>query len=220
MHRIINRNVFRILTWVVRSYRLIVFKQAYCHVSGVPWLIIAGSGLDNWIYWRLLLQSLLITITTLIINNCLRLAPFLTKPRVSSLLLWLGSRSLLLRLTYESLRTKDNEEWITCPPLNSRRTAYLQQFLYYPVRICCCGNVPSKPLSSNGRLCGASLHTSGVQASCHNIVVPTASTVACSRMQNIKINKPRPDINLVVVLSFHLGHVVAIYRSARRRIPG
>jgi hypothetical protein len=23
----------------------------YCHVSGVPWLIITGSGLDDWIYW-------------------------------------------------------------------------------------------------------------------------------------------------------------------------
>jgi hypothetical protein len=27
------------------------------------WLIITGSGLDDWIYWRLLLQSLLITIS-------------------------------------------------------------------------------------------------------------------------------------------------------------
>jgi hypothetical protein len=26
----------------------------YCHVSGVPWRIITGSGLDDWIYWRLL----------------------------------------------------------------------------------------------------------------------------------------------------------------------
>jgi hypothetical protein len=24
----------------------------YCHVSGVPWRIIMGSGLDNWIYWH------------------------------------------------------------------------------------------------------------------------------------------------------------------------
>jgi hypothetical protein len=24
----------------------------YCHVSGVPWLIIAGYGLDDWIYWH------------------------------------------------------------------------------------------------------------------------------------------------------------------------
>jgi hypothetical protein len=47
-------------------------------VSGVPWLIITGSGLDNLIYWRLLLQSLLITISY---NSsqwicCRGLAPF------------------------------------------------------------------------------------------------------------------------------------------------
>jgi hypothetical protein len=31
-------------------------------VSGVPWRIVKGFGLDDWIYWRLLLKSLLITI--------------------------------------------------------------------------------------------------------------------------------------------------------------
>jgi hypothetical protein len=35
----------------------------YCHVSGIPWRIITGSELDDWIYWRCyynytLLQSL------------------------------------------------------------------------------------------------------------------------------------------------------------------
>jgi hypothetical protein len=34
----------------------------YCHVTGVPWLILTGSRLDDWIYWHLLLQSLLFTI--------------------------------------------------------------------------------------------------------------------------------------------------------------
>jgi hypothetical protein len=29
-------------------------NSLYCHVSGIPWLIITGSGLDDWIYWRLL----------------------------------------------------------------------------------------------------------------------------------------------------------------------
>jgi hypothetical protein len=24
----------------------------YCHVTGVPWRIITGSGLDDWIYWH------------------------------------------------------------------------------------------------------------------------------------------------------------------------
>jgi hypothetical protein len=32
--------------------------RIYCHVSGVPWLIITGFGLDDWIYWHLLVQSL------------------------------------------------------------------------------------------------------------------------------------------------------------------
>jgi hypothetical protein len=36
-----------------------------------PWLMIAGSGLDDCIYWHLLIQSRLITI-----NDCLTLAPF------------------------------------------------------------------------------------------------------------------------------------------------
>jgi hypothetical protein len=53
-------------------------NSIYCHVSGAPWLIITGSGLDDWIYWQLLLQSLLIT---LIYKNsqsvfCRGLAPF------------------------------------------------------------------------------------------------------------------------------------------------
>jgi hypothetical protein len=81
----------------------------YCYVSGIPWLIITGSGLDDWIYWHLHLQSLLITI-----DYCLRLAQFLTGLRVSSLLLWLiwfwfTNRSLHLRMTYESIRTMKNE---------------------------------------------------------------------------------------------------------------
>jgi hypothetical protein len=34
----------------------------YCHLSGVPWLIIEGSGSDDWIYSQLLVQYLLITL--------------------------------------------------------------------------------------------------------------------------------------------------------------
>jgi hypothetical protein len=33
-------------------------------MSGVPWRIITGSVLDDWVYWRLLLQSLLQSIKT------------------------------------------------------------------------------------------------------------------------------------------------------------
>jgi hypothetical protein len=47
-------------------------------VSGVPWLTITGSGSDDWIYWRLLLQSLLITIKYNSSQSiyCRGLAPF------------------------------------------------------------------------------------------------------------------------------------------------
>jgi hypothetical protein len=38
-------------------------ENSYCHVSGVPWLIITDSGLDDWIYWHLRLQFPLITIS-------------------------------------------------------------------------------------------------------------------------------------------------------------
>jgi hypothetical protein len=34
----------------------------YCHVFMTPLLIMTGSGLDDWNYWHLLVQSLLITI--------------------------------------------------------------------------------------------------------------------------------------------------------------
>jgi hypothetical protein len=37
-------------------------ESSYCHEFMTPWLIITGSGLDDWIYWQLLLQSLVITI--------------------------------------------------------------------------------------------------------------------------------------------------------------
>jgi hypothetical protein len=29
----------------------------YCHLSGVPWLIIKGSGLDDWTYWHLYIYT-------------------------------------------------------------------------------------------------------------------------------------------------------------------
>jgi hypothetical protein len=51
------------------------------HVFMVEWLMITDSGLDDWIYWHLLLQS----VEVLTINDCLRLAPFLTGLRLSSL---------------------------------------------------------------------------------------------------------------------------------------
>jgi hypothetical protein len=69
----------------------------YCHVSWVPWLIIKGFGLDDLIYWHFYYNH----IKQLTINDCQRLAPFLTGQRVCSLdpwltWFWFTSRSLLL----------------------------------------------------------------------------------------------------------------------------
>jgi hypothetical protein len=41
-----------------------IYIYIYSHFSGVPWLIKTGSGLDDWFYWRHLLQSFVFTITT------------------------------------------------------------------------------------------------------------------------------------------------------------
>jgi hypothetical protein len=76
--------------------------STYCHVSGVPWLIIMGSRLD---LLALLLQLRLITITTAH-NDCLRLAPFLTGLRVSSLPL------IELVLIYESVTSASVVHWL------------------------------------------------------------------------------------------------------------
>jgi hypothetical protein len=123
-----------------------------------------------WIGWLdLLTPSFTIALNhnqlqQLIINYRLRLAPFLNGLRVSSLLLrltwfWFTNPSLL-RMTSESLRTND-EQMNYVFPLYLRgepnRDHYLQHFIYYPVPIRCCGNMPSEPLCSNCRLCGASL---------------------------------------------------------------
>jgi hypothetical protein len=37
------------------------YLSTYCHEFMAPWLIISESGLDDWIYWHLLVQSQSIT---------------------------------------------------------------------------------------------------------------------------------------------------------------
>jgi hypothetical protein len=59
IHREDSLNATDISSESADFWSQIQFK--YCHVFGVPWLIITSSGLDGWTYWRLL-QSLLITI--------------------------------------------------------------------------------------------------------------------------------------------------------------
>jgi hypothetical protein len=67
-------------------YLYYYYWQQYCHVYGVPWLIITGSGLGDWIYWNFCYNYNQLQQPT--ISGCPRLAPFLTGLRVSSLPLW------------------------------------------------------------------------------------------------------------------------------------
>jgi hypothetical protein len=48
-------------TVTMKSLEFTYFHR-YCYVFGIPWQIIMDSGLDNLIYWHLLLKSLLFTI--------------------------------------------------------------------------------------------------------------------------------------------------------------
>jgi hypothetical protein len=59
-------------------------SRKYCHISGLSWRIIMGSGLDDWIYWHFF------TIT--INHDSSRLTPFLAGLLVPSFLCdWLVS---------------------------------------------------------------------------------------------------------------------------------
>jgi hypothetical protein len=133
----------------------------YCHVSGVPWLITMGSGLD------LLPHSLHFLLIT--VNDCLRLVPFLTELWVSSLPLWLTwfwftNRSLL---SYERRMPNDgslaNESVLVCMaemlvacsypwkplliPLTRKTRSVPCRFPRIRISIETCVN---EPLSSNG----------------------------------------------------------------------
>jgi hypothetical protein len=74
------------------------FYEWYCHVFIAPWLIITGSGLDDWIYWQLILQSLLIIIKYKNSESIFSrtLLPWLTRTRPILV--------LVLRLTPTELR--------------------------------------------------------------------------------------------------------------------
>jgi hypothetical protein len=113
-------------------------------VSGVPWLLITGSGLDDWMHWHNYNQLYQITI-----NDCLRLVPFLTGIRVCSLLLWLTwfwfrNRSLLQHplsagkhsAAEDSTTLTNDSEWIhEWTPFITRgepkRDHHLEQFICY-----------------------------------------------------------------------------------------
>jgi hypothetical protein len=91
------------------------YKYSYWHVSGVSWLIITGSGLDDWIYWRLPLQSLLITMNYYSSQSVTAWDSLHSLPDYECLLFycdWLGFDLRIGHLSYEWLRM-NNERRIT-----------------------------------------------------------------------------------------------------------
>jgi hypothetical protein len=113
-----------------------------------PWLIITGSGLDDWIYWPLLLQSLLITISYSGIANL----PTSQITRTLSI--------LVLVLRYTALYS------VVCPLIIPRHAPHENTVFCYQEclfigslpssrchivpRVCFYWNVCSDPLPSNG----------------------------------------------------------------------
>jgi hypothetical protein len=79
------------------SETLCSHSNVYCHVSGVPWLIITGSGLDDWTYWQRLVQSLL-TIDYNSSQSIFGRTLFLWLPRTHSILVLLLSNWTTLTL--------------------------------------------------------------------------------------------------------------------------
>jgi hypothetical protein len=92
--------------------------RLYCHVSGVPWPIITGSGLDDWIYWRLLYKFSWSQSIIIAHNKWLpKTRSILAGLRLSSLLVFLLLRLTWLWFTNELGLINDDGrityEWIT-----------------------------------------------------------------------------------------------------------
>jgi hypothetical protein len=86
-----------------------VFVYIVTH-EGFAWLIIMGSGLDDWIYWHLYYNYN--QLYQLIISDSLRLAPFLAGLRVFSLPLWqMPNEESLLTESWNSLTSESNNLW-------------------------------------------------------------------------------------------------------------
>jgi hypothetical protein len=174
--------------------RLLYFISLYIAMyRGVAWLIITGSGLDDWIYWHFYYNYN--QLWQLTVNGCLRLAPFLTGLRVSSLPLW---RMNWTNTFITSGRT-DLSHRLTVPLLFC-----FSMFIRWH------GNMLTEPLPSNGLFRGYSLlrermlgepfssnglplwlRYSGCQASCYNM---KKYVCVCSSYIFIPLHLFRPNL--------------------------
>jgi hypothetical protein len=87
----------------------------YCQESGVPWRIITGSGLDDWIYWHILLQFLLFTIIYIATANLpisqvtRKRYPFPDNGFITGTITW-NHYEIFLPFLVQSLRNADPPE--------------------------------------------------------------------------------------------------------------
>jgi hypothetical protein len=109
-----------------KKYRCNARSVHYQEVMA-PWLIIMGSGLDDWIYWQLLLKSLLIIIDY---NN--------SQSIFSRTLLWLArTRSILVLRLLPDLRLhcfiasrRIHRKHIRCPTMDICEPHTKHRFFY------------------------------------------------------------------------------------------
>jgi hypothetical protein len=137
------------------------------------WLLLTGSGLDDWIYWRLPLQSLVITINYNKSQSIFSrtLLPWL--PRTRSILVLVLQMASDLQLDYLYIFSRrTHRKHIRCPAMNICELHRKDLFLY-----CCIYSA----LHSNGRysivacvFVAAGMCLPGhCLSTCHNMFWPT-----------------------------------------------
>jgi hypothetical protein len=119
----------------------------YCHVLGVAWLIIMGSGLDDWIYWHFCTitinyySSESISIVEASLHSDSHCTIDCKRPSLSLIKVWHGPQ------TEKTLKTPyPNNSFIVILEVCLR----LRRFIYCGLRIRYPENMFSEPLPSNG----------------------------------------------------------------------